>query len=432
MSSTDQGVRRAEGYLYNSLHQAFPILPIVVVLASLDGPTRPMGWLVGWGALVLAAAWAGLTVLHTRLRDLALLPASGWDRWFRSRRQASALVAWIVFSLAAAGTAGLFVPADLLLLTACCSLLGGVLALPALLVGVAGLDDFPASRLRTGTAVVTGIALSLVALWVAPATDMEMVRLRFSATLITAWIAAMMVGFGSMFVNVIAATRALEKARVDEARLAVAEERVRFARDLHDVFGRTLSAVALKSELAAAQAERGRPEASATMREVQAIAAGALTEVREVVRGYREADLAGEVAGAKALLEAAGSRVTTTLDGGASLPAPVARAFAWTVREAATNVLRHADAAVVRISVGARGEEARLEVVNDRPHAASGSPGSGLAGLTERLAEVGGTLTWRHDPDAFSLVAVVDASALAHLRSVMDEPIAPAMGEERR
>lgn len=416
MSSTDRGVRRAEGYLYGSLHQAFPILPGVVLMVSLDSATvRPVGWLVGWGTLVLAAAWAGLTVLHTRLRDLALLPASGWDRWFRSRHRTPFLAAWVVLSLAACGLAGLFSPDDLLLLAACCSMLGGVLALPALLVGVANLDSFPARRFRTGIAVVTGSVFSLVALWAVPAPNVEALYLRISATFVTAFMATMMVSFGAMFVNVIAATRALEKARVDEARLAVAEERVRFARDLHDVFGRTLSAVALKSELAAAQAERGRPEASATMREVQAIAAGALTEVRDVVRGYRDADLTAELAGARSLLESAGLRVSTVVDA-APLPPPVARCFAWVVREATTNVLRHSNATHVQLSLARDASGATLTVTNDGlPERRPAGAGSGLAGLAERLAEVDGTLDAGAHRDRWRLRAHVDAATLARL-----------------
>ena len=90
--------------------------------------------------------------------------------------------------------------------------------------------------------------------------------------------------------------------------------------DLHDVFGRTLSTVALKAELAAEQARRGRPESVATMREVQSIATDALEEVREVVRGYRQTDLADEMAGARSLLEASGIEVTTVTEGSGVLP----------------------------------------------------------------------------------------------------------------
>lgn len=224
----------------------------------------------------------------------------------------------------------------------------------------------------------------------------------------------MVVGFAQMFLNVLATTRELERARVDGARLAVTEERLRFSRDLHDVFGRTLSAVALKAELGARQAEAGRPEAAATMREVQAIATDALAEVRDVVRGYRAADLAAEVAGARALLESAGVRVSTTT--AATLPAPVSRAFGWVVREAATNVLRHSDATDAGIAVHRDGAAATLTVTNDRPR--PGRPdaaGSGLAGLAERLAEVGGSLHAEQRDGSFVLTATVDAATLARL-----------------
>lgn len=424
MSSTHLGIKRSEGYLYGALHQGFAALPAVILLVILDGRTTPWSWLIGWALLVLVAACAGLSVLHTRLRDLGFLPRSGWDWCYWPRHQKIAVVAWVVFSLAATGVAGFFAPKDALLLGVSSALLGGLLALPALLVGIKDIDSSPVSTLRIAVAAVVAVAFSLTALWAVPAGDDEMLHLRFATTFWAGFLAIFFVSFGSMFVNVIATTRALERARTDEARLAVAEERVRFARDLHDVFGRTLSAVALKSELAAAQAERGRPEASATMREVQAIATDALTEVRDVVRGYREADLGSEVAGAKALLEAAGINVTTMQDGSALLPVPVARAFAWTVREAATNVLRHADATSARIDVRTEEGLARLEVVNNHPHPTSENPSSGLAGLAERMAEVGGALEWEHREDSFRLTATVEANALGNLRHHLTEELA--------
>ena len=128
------------------------------------------------------------------------------------------------------------------------------------------------------------------------------------------------------------------------------------------------------------------------MREVQAIATGALGEVREVVRGYRESDLATELAGARSLLEASGAAVTTVHEGAEVMPAPVARAFAWVVREGTTNILRHADATRAGITLVSEPGLARLVLRNDRPHPGSDAVGSGLAGLAERLAEIGGTL----------------------------------------
>ncbi|MFF4591018.1 sensor histidine kinase [Streptomyces sp. NPDC001388] len=184
----------------------------------------------------------------------------------------------------------------------------------------------------------------------------------------------------------------LDEARETRARLAVAEERLRFGRDLHDVMGRNLAVIALKSELAVQLARRGRPEAVEQMIEVQRLAQESQREVREVVRGYREADLGVELAGAQGVLTAAGiaCEVRGEADG---LPDEVQSALGWVVRETTTNVLRHGDAG--RCSVGLRVTEGRvvLTVENDGAVAErDGGGGSGLAGLRERLRQVDGTL----------------------------------------
>ncbi|MEU4494933.1 histidine kinase [Streptomyces sp. NPDC023998] len=185
----------------------------------------------------------------------------------------------------------------------------------------------------------------------------------------------------------------LREARDVQARLAVAEERLRFGRDLHDVLGRNLAVIALKSELAVQLARRARPEAVDQMTEVQRIAQESHREVRDVVRGYREADLRVEVEGARGVLAAAGIACTVEW-GEAELPGDVQSALGWVVREATTNVLRHGDARRCAISVRTADDTVVLVVENDGvAEAASGdAPGSGLAGLQERLSAVGGTL----------------------------------------
>lgn len=196
-----------------------------------------------------------------------------------------------------------------------------------------------------------------------------------------------------------------------QARLAVAEERLRFGRDLHDVMGRNLAVIALKSELAVQLARRERPEAVTQMVEVQRIAHETQMEVRGVVRGYREADLQVELAGARSVLRAA--RVDCRVDfpaeddGGAPLPEAVRSALGWVVREGTTNVLRHADAGRCAVRVRVRAGTAVLEMENDgvptelRTGTGAGTgdgagtgagEGSGLKGLRERLAALGGTL----------------------------------------
>ncbi|MFE2282835.1 sensor histidine kinase [Streptomyces sp. NPDC059443] len=186
----------------------------------------------------------------------------------------------------------------------------------------------------------------------------------------------------------------LDRARELQAQLAVAEERLRFGRDLHDVMGRNLAVIALKSELAVQLARRERPEAVDQMIEVQRIARESQKEVRDVVRGYREADLAVELEGARGVLHAAGMDCRVEIAAGRDLPAEAQSALGWVVREATTNVLRHGDArsCVIRLTAAPSGA-LTLVVENDgAPKVPAGPPGSGLAGLRERLAVLDGTL----------------------------------------
>ncbi|MFE1249646.1 sensor histidine kinase [Streptomyces sp. NPDC058735] len=224
-----------------------------------------------------------------------------------------------------------------------------------------------------------------------------------SAALLTALIVLAgggFIAFTAVFsVWLLNAVYELAEARDTRARLAVAEERLRFGRDLHDVMGRNLAVIALKSELAVQLAQRERPEAVTQMVEVQRLAQEAQREVREVVRGYREADLASELAGARGVLAAAGIACTVDAVPVAGLPAAVRPALGWVVREAATNVLRHGDArrCAVRLRV-TEGcvvlsvENDGVTGVADGAQGASAPAGSGLAGLRERLAELDGTL----------------------------------------
>ncbi|MFD0570937.1 sensor histidine kinase [Kitasatospora gansuensis] len=185
----------------------------------------------------------------------------------------------------------------------------------------------------------------------------------------------------------------LDGARETQSRLAVAEERLRFSRDLHDVLGRNLTTIALKSELAAQLARRGRPEAADQMTEVQRIAQESQREVRDVVRAYRTADLHAELTGARSVLRAADVACEVELGSVDQLPVTAQSVLGWAVREATTNVLRHSEATscLIRLRVG--GGQALLEIENDGvTEDQPGVGGTGLTGLTERLAVYGGTL----------------------------------------
>ncbi|MFI6444839.1 sensor histidine kinase [Kitasatospora sp. NPDC050543] len=211
----------------------------------------------------------------------------------------------------------------------------------------------------------------------------------------------------------------LDGARETQARLAVAEERLRFSRDLHDVMGRNLTTIALKSELAVQLARRGRPEAADQMTEVQRIAQESQREVRDVVRGYRSADLQAEAIGARAVLRAADIDCRIDLgDVTGAIPASVQSVLGWVVREATTNVLRHSEAA--RCSIRLRLSEdgrAVLDLENDgvpADPAPSTGAGTGLEGLRERLAALGGELTRPPaGPGAFRLRAVLPLTTTA-------------------
>nr|WP_245354278.1 histidine kinase [Brachybacterium sacelli] len=192
--------------------------------------------------------------------------------------------------------------------------------------------------------------------------------------------------------------RELDEAREAQTQLAVAEERLRFARDLHDVTGRDLSVIAVKSELVAQLAEREDPRAAEHGREAAQIARASLAEIRALVRGYREADLATELRGTASLLRSAHVRVT--VDGDAEdVPPALADTAAWVLREGGTNILRHADATAVTIALDTHG----ITLVNDGAHGTgSVHEGSGLTGMRERL-HAASALTVRREDDTFTL-----------------------------
>jgi two-component system sensor histidine kinase DesK len=202
--------------------------------------------------------------------------------------------------------------------------------------------------------------------------------------------------------------RELQAARHELARFAVTDERLRIARDLHDLLGHSLSVINLKSELAAKLVEDDPKRAAAELEDVQAVGRQALAEVREAVQGYRQLALDDALAGARTALSAAG--IAYELDGApADLPAEVEEVFAWAVREGTTNVVRHSQAAhcAVRIRDGA--DEASLEVEDDGVSPpAEPQVGSGLTGLAERAARLRGRLEAGARPDGgFRLRLVV-------------------------
>ena len=188
--------------------------------------------------------------------------------------------------------------------------------------------------------------------------------------------------------------RQLGAARGEIGRLAVADERLRFARDLHDLLGHSLSVIALKSELASRLIDEHPEQAAEHVRDIEAVSRRALSEVREAVAGYRRPLLSAELAGARSTLAAAGIEVDAAPAPVVELPPDAEAVLAWAVREGATNVLRHSEASHVRISVAVGARDAELELIDDGcgGEEAVDGDGTGLAGLAERVARVRGRM----------------------------------------
>lgn len=212
----------------------------------------------------------------------------------------------------------------------------------------------------------------------------------------------------------------LDRHRRTAAQLAVAQERLRFASDLHDIQGHHLQVISLKSELAERLLERDPDAARENIHEVRVIAKQALEETRSLVAGYRRVSLDDELENAREVLTASGAACALSI---AALPtdAAVRSALASVVREATTNILRHSEAQAVSIALAERAGDWVLEIENDGAHpagdaAAAGDPapaGSGLAGLRDRLAAVGGTVVADAAGHRFSVRATVPARAAA-------------------
>lgn len=179
----------------------------------------------------------------------------------------------------------------------------------------------------------------------------------------------------------------LGAARAELARLAVAEERERFARDLHDLLGHSLSVIALKAELAGRLLADAPADAAREVTELEQVARTALGEVREAVSGYHQPTLAGELAGARMALSAAGIEADVH-ESRAALDPPVEAVLAWAVREGATNVIRHSGASHCTLKITTSLTDAGVEVIDDGRGAVTNGNSAGLpsAGVGARAA----------------------------------------------
>lgn len=188
---------------------------------------------------------------------------------------------------------------------------------------------------------------------------------------------------------------ALRRSQAEVERMAQVAERERIARDLHDLLGHTLSVVTLKAELSAKLVGRDRERAADEIRDVERISREALAQVREAVTGYRRQGLQGEIDSASLALKAAG----ISLEVNGNTPGAEARVesvLAMVLREAVTNIIRHSAASHCSIAFVEDCASIRL-TVRDDGRGGEYDGGSGLSGMRERLAALGGRLDIRYD-----------------------------------
>ena len=229
--------------------------------------------------------------------------------------------------------------------------------------------------------------------------------------------ALVVIGVGASIYGVtrlVAANEALRRTHADQAAAAVAEERLRFARDLHELLGHSLSVIALKSQVASRLIVDQPDRAAREMAEIEQVTRQALQEVRDAVGGYRRPTLSAELEGARRALGAAGIALREAV-GRPSLPRAVEVPLAWALREGVTNVVRHSGASTCTIAVELTASAASLTVADDGVGPvgpARTAPGNGLRGLAERVGELGGTLGTGAGADGgFCLVVSVPLAA---------------------
>jgi two-component system sensor histidine kinase DesK len=261
---------------------------------------------------------------------------------------------------------------------------------------------------RVGWATVSAfVAVSLIVPWAHGWTVDGTMAFQIFISALAAWGVS----------HVIQRNAQLVEARNEITRLALAEQRNQFSRDMHDILGHSLTVVAVKAELAGRLTSLDPERAGIEIADVERIARQALADVRAAAAGYREVTLAGELASARTALAAAGIEADLPGHDLSGIPRPWQELFGWAVREGVTNVVRHSGATRCRIRVTA----SEVEISDDGcgpPAPADGTAhgpgecdawlahhldtvaggcgpagGHGLAGLRERAANSGATVT---------------------------------------
>lgn len=345
-------------------------LYIVAVVAFTDNDANPPAWLTALDIVAsLLLLVAGVAVLELRT-EFTTAP----------RREMRREVPWLLPTATVLG--------------ASCWVVGLLL----MLSGSDGISD-------------GGLPLIVVSLFIMPLAVMPWLPYHWPVTVVAAVVTAVVVGemwWMSLFIPFFLMTtllsawtvniaKQLDRARITESALQVSEERLRFAQELHDTLGQRLAAISVKTELARALAARGDDRSDAELAELQSLAQASVAEMHDVVEGYRTVNLSTEITGSRQLLESVG--ITLTVEGDpTALPEPLRETAAWLVREATTNVVKHADATWVRLTLTPH----TVTVANDGV-ARDIERLSGLAGIRRRAEPSGASLVAERDGNLFTV-----------------------------
>jgi two-component system sensor histidine kinase DesK len=220
---------------------------------------------------------------------------------------------------------------------------------------------------------------------------------------------------------------ALQLSHDEVRRLAATAERERIGRDLHDLLGHTLSLITLKLELSRKLMDRDPAAARAEVAEAEKVARHALAEVRSAVTGFRAADLAAELASARLLLES--SAVTLEYDPPPALSLDIERPLALVLREAATNIARHARATRAEVRFARDGGQLRMRIADDG-RGAGGAEGNGIAGMRARVRELGGSLAFASARGGTTVEVTLPLPAASLLVAAMPESAQQAVARQ--
>ncbi|WP_432050476.1 sensor histidine kinase [Verrucosispora sp. NA02020] len=381
------------------------------------------GTVPGGGRTLRRARTATMVSLAAGMAATLFLPAVGLAREPDPWRVASGVLAIGAFALVLAGAVGAALTTGwsaarrrrLRIGYAAVAVLGVPLAAPV------AVGDWP-TWAWLGAATVGGVPLLAPLRATLPATVAAMVVAGAVAQVTGASIgpALLVVGTAGPGVAVVNGFQVwfwrllvqAERGRAAQARLAAAQERLRFAADVHDLLGHHLTVITLKAELAARLAAADPSRAAREAGEAQRLAATALTELRRTVHGYRRVDLGEQATAVAQVLRSSGVRCTVVPPDG-ELPPETATQLAAVLREAGTNVLRHSRAAWCRIEITQREDEVRMTVTNDgaTETGTADRHSHGLRGLADRLAAAGGRLRVDRADDVFTVEATVPAVA---------------------